>query len=542
MRIRFILLILSGLAAVAPRVLHAAERRFGPLHHEFELTLEAGRASETLGPLFGVERKGPQKTRRWTPLISRVDDPVGDFTEIDIAYPLLTYDRFGGEYRFQVMQWLSFSGGGQGVEEESVARKFTLFPFYFQQRSDDTNLNYTAVMPFYGRLKNRFFRSEIKWVMLPLYAQSRKRDIVTDNYLVPFLHLRRGENLRGWQFWPVIGAEKKEPSVKLNDWGDEEQVPGHRKFFALWPFYFNDWTGLGTENPVHQHNILPLVAMERSQTRDQTTVLWPFFTRIDDREKKYREWGAPWPLVVFARGEGKTANRVWPLFSRAHNDYLESRWALWPLYKANLVKPVPEENRFLERRFTRILFFLYQDLRQTDTENGDFMWRKYFWPLFTARRDWTGEERWQFIAPLEPLLRSSDSIERNYSPLWSIWRSEKNPITGARSRSLLWNLWRSETRRDSRKGSIFFGLIQYESGAAGKRWKWFHLFSTGQGGTQSKPARADQPKVDSATAGSESEPASQTSASPDRDAVMATPWRRLKSIFGGAPDGKTNDD
>ncbi len=542
MRIRFILLILSGLAAVAPRGLNAAERRFGPLHHEFELTLEAGRASETLGPLFGVERKGPQKTRRWTPLISRVDDPVGDFTEIDIAYPLLTYDRFGGEYRFQVMQWLSFSGGGQGVEEESVARKFTLFPFYFQQRSDDTNLNYTAVMPFYGRLKNRFFRREIKWVMLPLYAQSRKRDIVTDNYLVPFFHLRRGENLRGWQFWPLIGAEKKEPSVKLNTWGDEEQVPGHRKFFALWPFYFNDWTGLGTENPVHQHNILPLVAMERSQTRDQTTVLWPFFTRIDDREKKYREWGAPWPLVVFARGEGKTANRIWPLFSRAHNDYLESRWALWPLYKANLVKPVPEEGRFLERRFTRILFFLYQDLRQTDTENGDFMWRKDFWPLFTARRDWTGKERWQFIAPLEPLLRSSDSIERNYSPLWSIWRSEKNPVTGARSRSLLWNLWRSESRSDSRKGSIFFGLIQYESGVAGKRWKWFHLFSTGRGGSQTEPVRTESPQVDSATEGIESRPASPTSDSPDRDAVLATPWRRLKSIFGGAPDGKTNDD
>lgn len=542
MRIRFILLILSGLASVLPRDGSAAERLFGPLHHEFELTLETGRASETLGPLFGVERKGPQKTRRWTPLISRVDDPVGDFTEIDIAYPLLTYDRFGEEYRFQIMQWFSFSGGGQGLNEEVAARKFTLFPFYFQQRSADTNLNYTAVMPFYGRLKKRFFRDEIKWVMMPLYAQSRKRDIVTDNYLVPFFHLRRGENLRGWQFWPLIGAEKKEPSVKLNTWGDEEPVAGHRKFFALWPFYFNDWTGLGSENPVHQHNILPFVALERSQTRDQTTVLWPFFTRIDDREKKYREWGTPWPLVVFARGEGKTTNRVWPFYSRAQNAYLESRWALWPLYKSNVVKPVPEENRFLERRFTRIMFFLYQDLRQKDTENGDFMWRKDFWPLFTARRDWTGGERWQFVAPLEPLLRSSDSIERNYSPIWSIWRSERNAITGARSCSFLWNLWRSESRENSRKCSIFFGLIQYESGAAGKRWKWFHLFPTGQGGAKSEPSPADRPQLDPTPERNESSPASETSDSPDANAGFGATWRRLKSIFGGTPDNEAKDD
>ena len=48
--------------------------------------------------------------------------------------------------------------------------------------------------------------------------------------------------------------------------------------------------------------------------------MWPFFSHVDDREKKYHEWELPWPLVIFARGEGKTANRVWPFFSRVHDD------------------------------------------------------------------------------------------------------------------------------------------------------------------------------------------------------------------------------
>ena len=62
-------------------------------------------------------------------------------------------------------------------------------------------------------------------------------------------------------------------------------------------------------------------------------MLWPFFNVIDDREKKYREWDAPWPLVEFARGEGKTTTRVLPFFSQAQNATLEDDFYLWPIYK-----------------------------------------------------------------------------------------------------------------------------------------------------------------------------------------------------------------
>jgi hypothetical protein len=55
-----------------------------------------------------------------------------------------------------------------------------------------------------------------------------------------------------------------------------------------------------------------------------------------------------------------------------------------------------------------------------------------------------------------------------------MWRSEKNPNTGAKSQSLLWNLWRRDTSPGIEKSSLFFGLVQYESDASGRRWKWFH--------------------------------------------------------------------
>lgn len=530
---RLRLLILSVLAGFSTFTLNAEDLAIGPLHHEFKLTLEDGRASETLGPFFGVERKGEQTLRRWTPLISRTDDPVGDFTEIDIAYPILTYDRFGDEFRFQFFQLFSLAGGKK--DDEIQDDRFTLFPFYFQQRSDDTNRNYTALFPIYGKVKNRLFRDEAKWVMAPLYLQSRKRDVVTDNFAFPFFHVRRGNDLKGWQLWPLIGNETKKIGARTNDWNESEMVPGHNKFFALWPFYFNERLGLGTDNPVHNHNILPLVAMERSPKRDSTTVLWPFFTRTDDREKKYKEWGLPWPLVVFARGEGKTANRVWPLFSRAYNDTQESRFFLWPFYKFKAITSEP-----LDRKKTRIMLFLYQALRQRDTGTGERMWRRDFWPLFTARRDWSGNQRIQILAPLEPVLSSNDSIERNYSPIWSIWRAEKNPGSGEASQSLLWNLYRRETSDSTKKCSLFFGLVQYESDAKGSYWKWLHIL----GGLPSDIAAAS--KVEASRKQTTVEPqASETQragAVRTRSGKRGGPFRWLKSQLPSAPKRANSND
>ncbi len=156
-------------------------------------------------------------------------------------------------------------------------------------------------------------------------------------------------------------------------------------------------------------------------------MLWPFFSYINDREKKYREWEAPWPFFVLARGEGKTTTRFWPLFSHAHSPTLESDFYLWPIYKYNRVHSDP-----LDRHRTRILFFLYSDVTQKNTETGATQRRVDFWPLFTYHREFGGASRLQIAAVLEPFLPNNKSIERDYSPLWSFWRSEKNPTTGGR--------------------------------------------------------------------------------------------------------------
>jgi hypothetical protein len=463
------------LACLVPSAdVRGADWNAGPLYDEFELTLGTGFRREAAGPFFYFQEKETEQTWAIPPLIGRWTDSSTDSEEFDFLYPLLSYDRFGTEHRWHFFQLLSFSGGQN--QDNTGAKRFTIFPFYFQQRSLDPELNYTALFPIYGHLKNRLLRDEIHFVLFPLYAQTRKRDVVTDNYLYPFYHVRRGNGLKGWQLLPFAGHERKEITSRTNNWGDVELVPGHETRFVLWPFYLSGLRGIGTENPVKQEALLPFYSLERSPARDSTTVLWPFLTYVDDRARQYTEWQTPWPLVVFARGEGKTTSRIFPFFSRARTATHQSDFYLWPIYKFNRLHSDP-----LDRQRTRILLFLYSDTIQKNTATGAFQRRRDFWPLYSHRRDYDGSTRLQVLAILEPILPTNKSIERDYSHLWSLWRSERNAKTGAASQSLLWNLYRRDITPESRKGSLLFGLFQYESEPGGKRARLFYVPFGGRG-------------------------------------------------------------
>jgi hypothetical protein len=465
---------------------------FGPLFHEFHLTLSEGARAEAMGPLFSYEERDGERTWSWTPLLSYHADEGTDSEGWDLAYPILTYDRYGNEYRFQIGQLLSFSGG-ENLASNAVKR-FTLFPFYFQQRASRPELNYTAVFPAYGRLRNRLFRDEISFVLWPCYVKTiRGRavspgtnesvfgfpsrslqggggGITTYNYFYPIFHVRHGERLKGWQVWPLAGWERKGITYQTNSLDELEVIGGHRKRFLAWPLFIENELDMGTSNPRTERSFFPLYSGLRSPNRDSSTYLWPLFTVTDDRENHYREFDFLGPLFVVARGPGKTANRVWPLFSRAKKGGVESAFYFWPIYRHTRVQVPP-----LDRRRTRICFFLYSDVIEEDVEAHKALRHVELFPLFTARRDREGNARLQVLAVLEPFMPGSSAIERNYSLLWSLWRSEKNGKTGATSQSFLWNLYRRDTTRDSRKCSLLFGMFQYQSTPEGKHMRLFYV-------------------------------------------------------------------
>jgi hypothetical protein len=288
--------------------------------------------------------------------------------------------------------------------------------------------------------------------------------------LDPFFQLRHGDGLVGWQAWPVAMRQHKEITWETNGWGDVTMIPGHDRSFYIWPFCMIQSNNIGSDNPEKFRASLPFWAYTRSPKRDTTEALWPFFEWVNDRDKKYKEWEGPWPFVIFTRGEGKHTDRVWPIFSQSRNATQEVDSYLWPIYKT-----IWYHNAAMDDRRTRSCIYLYINTTITNKETGLAQKRLDMWPFFIWRQAFDGSTRLQIIAPIEPILLNKRGIERNWSPLWSIWRQQHNTKTGESSESFLWNLYRHEAGPDHKKISLLFGLFRYQREGGNSETRVFYI-------------------------------------------------------------------
>jgi hypothetical protein len=289
--------------------------------------------------------------------------------------------------------------------------------------------------------------------------------VITENYAYPLFHRRYG-GAQGWQFWPLYGTEHRAPQQITDDEGDSRLIPGHDKHFVLWPLWLYQRSEIGTDNPTLTYGSLPLFGIRRSPLLNSEFLV--IFNHTVDNEKRYREWGTPWPFVVFARGEGKTASRVWPFFSQVDKGPLHTEFYAWPIWYRHTAD-LPS----LYRDRKRIVFFLWSDLTERNKKTGREFRRRDLWPFFTHRQDLNGNTRLQVLAPVEPMLPNNKSFERGWSPLWSLWRAEHNARTGASSKSLLWNLWRREATTNSVRTCFLFGAVKTERTEEGRRVRLF---------------------------------------------------------------------
>jgi len=469
----------------------AGDGAAGFLFDHFQLTLEPGQRTEAAGPFYYSQQTGAEDIWALPPFYSRDRKSGVEFQANDFLYPLWSDLHYGHERRWQFCQLISASSGLE--PDGDHVKRFTLFPLYFQQRAADTNLNYTALLPFYGRLKHRLFRDEMYFILFPGFLETRKRDLVTDNYFFPFVDVHHGDGLEGWQVWPLAGREHKDVTTQTNGFGDVTQVPGHDHSFYLWPLYLRQINGLGTTNVENFRAAFPFFASSRSPQREATSVLWPLFNWMDDRGQKYRSWQGPWPFVVFTHGVDRHTARVWPLFSQSHGEAREGDFDLFsspsPAQTNATHLSTHENNSYLWPGYTftrthadplalqraRVLYYLYSRLAVKNTGTGKERVRTDMWPWFTWHHEFNGNERLQVLAPLEPLVSDNASLERNWSPLWSLWRAEYNPATGARSQSLLWNLYRREAAPGQESISCLFGLYQYRAHADESTFRLFYL-------------------------------------------------------------------
>lgn len=419
-----------------------------------------------LGPFLKHETKGNETEYTLRPLFYRaVDD--GGVSQTDVLYPVFGHKRGEGFNRFHLFHLLHYDFG----ERETGSRKRSyLFPFLFY--GEEEQGRYMAFFPFGGTLYNWFGRDRISFTLFPLYSRTERGTTRVDNVLWPFFAKITGEGESGYKFWPFYGQSQKQGV--------------YRKKFFLWPVFFSESVDLDGENPMEVRAAWPFYVSKDSPQMSYRSVLWPFFSRTENRVKDYTVWNAPWPLVRVTKGEKYHGLRILPFYADETMDVKRQRWYLWPVYKIEEMS-----TELIERRRDRVLFFLYSDLKETKWDMGESKRRVDLWPLFGYKRT-NGVSHLHVLSLIEPFFPENHSIERLWSPLWRIYQ-QKWDQQGNHVVSLLWNLYWHERqgeqvawelfplidyrKESASKSKVRFlkGLLSYSNDASGKKLNLFYL-------------------------------------------------------------------
>jgi hypothetical protein len=425
--------------------------------------LEKARVRSGVGPLIHSSRSldGDVEEFALRPLFFWRGDKAAQTSEWEFLYPLATYRQREGDWDFQFLRLLNARGEGspQAGREEHA----DFFPFYFSGVREDGE-KYYGILPLWGKVYDRLFWEEWEWVLFPLYARTVRSGGENFYFPWPILSITRGVNPedhhRGFRFFPLYGQEVKEGAFE--------------KYFALWPLFLYQRTGLDGDEPEEVLSFLPFYVARRSPKWDQTTVLWPLFTYTDDRAKKYEQWDVAWPFFKFARGEGRQTFIVFPLYMEdhkvLHDEFLmrELRYddfaVLFPLY-------IRQREEIIGSRKVRhrIFWYLYSDIQE---EGRDGSTRRIdAWPFMRYDRDREGTVFFQTLALLEAMLPRNEWIERNYSPLWALYTYRANPA-GESVHSFLWNLVRHEESQAGRSIEVLGPVLAYREAGEDARFSF----------------------------------------------------------------------
>jgi len=346
------------------------------------------RSLHLLGPLLKFESKGDETEFALRPLFHRATDQTG-LAQTEVLYPFAVKRTYPEAEFVDVLHLLNYDFG---AAEQGSANQFYLFPFLFYGDHPEHG-RYAAFFPFGGTLYDWFGRDRISFALFPLYSRTVRGTTTTDNVLWPVFSRIAGEEESGFAVWPLYGQSRK--------------AGVYRRQFCLWPIYFNEELGLDSGDPVTRRAVLPFWFEQESRNYSQRSLLWPFFSWIQDRAGEYEQWDAPWPLVRVTHGADRHGLRLLPVYADETVGARRKRWFLWPLYKIE-----ETETELIVSQRHRLLFFLYSDLAERKLDSGEEKRRVDLWPLFSYHRE-RGVSRLHALALLEPLFPGNQAIEHS---------------------------------------------------------------------------------------------------------------------------------
>lgn len=382
-----------------------------------------------LGPIFEQKNTVNEHLNIVRPLALHREDWRSNERFDYFLYPLFSSRRFEGGWSWNILNmWMA----SKVCDEE----KLTLFPFFFFKKTENPCTSYSAFFPVVGTVHNSFGKDAISWLAFPLYVRTQQQCTVRHAFPWPFIRLQTGPDSGGSAIWPLIGYFWKE---------------GHYKHtYLLWPLIYERYDHLDAPVPSVRRGFLPFYAYENSAKRFSVTVLWPFFSHIEMRNRNYVEDQFLWPFFVQGRGECEYINRWAPFYSHSIRRGIDKRWFMWPLLK---VQNREECGLYITQQ--QFLYFIFWRQSQQSIENPccPQAEKVHLWPLFSYWDNGAGRKQLQFISPLEVFFPTNEVVRNLYSPLFSILRFEQREEGHTRA-SILFDLIAMETTPVSSRFSL----------------------------------------------------------------------------------------
>ncbi len=383
------------------------------------------------------------------PFYSHVESPATERWRKDYLWPLYTKKGFKEE---QYSRFLFF-GYSQDFSEDDDRHRNWVIPFYFQG-VDANGEGYFALFPFGGTIHEFLGRDKMMFVLFPIYGKSSVNDVRTTSVLWPIYSTSKGEKVDRFRIWPIYG--------RTDLFGE------YRKKFILWPLYTSvKYTN--ERNPGGGFILVPIYGRIKTEHADSFWFATPFFRYMTSEE----QWivHAPWPFIQMADGEIRK-RIVWPLYGKKSLDTLTRQYFLWPFIWNNQIAYA----RHIQHRRYILPFLAYQsDVVTQETELyevGDISSRYWkIWPLMSWERT-DGNTRFRTLE-LWP-LRNTLSIERNWTPWWTLYR--RMNADGEIGHHLLWGLYRQTKSPERYEWSLLKGFVGYKKTQNNRRYRFCFMW------------------------------------------------------------------
>ena len=420
--------------------------------------------SRSLGPLveYAVGGDRPDMTAV-RPFFTDEHDARTGRENIDILWPVAHITHWKNETDWRFLS--AFYFGPRPTEPPSTYH-FWILPILAVGRNT-AGEDYGAVFPLGGRIDNWFGRDTVKFVLFPLYWHSELNDLRTDHWLWPIVSRTTGDDLYRFRVFPFYGLSKKKGEYKNT--------------YILWPF----WTSSRLDHPGVRGSgfmLFPIYGHAKSEVEETWMFVPPFFRHTVGKQGTHNVY--LWPFIQTSKSKKEDKLYVWPLYGRRTTPDENRQFWLWPfIWNRHDITPPTDINRFR-------IFPLFYSESQRPLKTPDTVVDRYVsvWPLMSYERMRDDTKRVR-VVDLWP-FRDTAPIERNLSPLWTVYRYERT--ARGRENEVLWGLarWGSLTNGMA-SGSVFplvswshdhaadthrewdflKGMLGYQRSETGKTWR-----------------------------------------------------------------------